>query len=220
MVLVDTEFKRMNVDIKMLIQGNYGALAGMITMAALIGKTTFPQMYVLVMLEMIFYTLDRIIITDTMKAVDAAGSMTIHMFGAYFGLTASFFFKPRRAILDEYEQGKPSYNSRLIAMIGTLFLFVYFPTFNSALSVGVAQQRAAVNTFYAMTSSALTAGFISRCSRGGKLDMEVIMNASLAGGVMIAASVEMIFNPGFAMIVGGFAGISSGLAYIKLTPFC
>jgi ammonium transporter Rh len=105
-------------------------------------------------------------------------------------------------------------------MIGTLFLFVYFPTFNSALSVGVAQQRAAVNTFYAMTSSALTAGFISRCSRGGKLDMEVIMNASLAGGVMIAASVEMIFNPGFAMIVGGFAGISSGLAYIKLTPFC
>jgi len=77
----------------------------MITMAALIGKTTFPQMYLLVMLEMIFYTLDRLIITDTMKAVDAAGSMTIHMFGAYFGLTASFFFKPRRAILDEYEQG-------------------------------------------------------------------------------------------------------------------
>jgi len=66
MVLVDTEFKPMNVDIKMLIQGNYGASAGMITMGVLIGKTTFPQMYLLVMLEMIFYTLDRIIITDTM----------------------------------------------------------------------------------------------------------------------------------------------------------
>lgn len=49
--------------------------------------------------------------------------------------------------------------------------------------------------------------------------MEVIMNATLAGGVMIAGSVEMIFNPGYAIIVGGFAGISSALAYLKLTDF-
>lgn len=70
-----------------------------------------------------------------------------------------------------------------------------------------------------MTASALAAAFISRVVRGGKLDMEVIMNATLAGGVMIAGSVEMIFNPGYAIIVGGFAGISSALAYLKLTDF-
>ena len=92
----------------------------------------------LIMLEMIFYTLNRTIITSVMMAVDAAGSMTIHMFGAYFGLTCAFYFKPRRAITDEFEQGKPNYNSRTIAMLGTLFLFVYFPSFNSALAVGVA----------------------------------------------------------------------------------
>lgn len=103
MILVDTEFKPMAINIEVLIQGNYGAATGLITMAALVGKTTFPQIYLLVMLEMIFYTLNRIIITDVMMAVDAAGSMTIHMFGAYFGLTCAFFFKPRRAITDEYE---------------------------------------------------------------------------------------------------------------------
>lgn len=45
------------------------------------------------------------------------------------------------------------------------------------------------------------------------------MNATLAGGVMIAASCEMIFNPGYAMLVGCFAGIASSLGYLKLTDF-
>lgn len=42
MILVKTEFEPMAVDIKVLIQGNYGAATGLITMAALVGKTTFP----------------------------------------------------------------------------------------------------------------------------------------------------------------------------------
>jgi len=49
--------------------------------------------------------------------------------------------------------------------------------------------------------------------------MEVIMNATLAGGVMIAAACDMIFNPGFAMLVGGLAGIASSLGYLKLNYF-
>jgi len=154
-----------------------------------------------------------------MFAVDTGGSMSIHMFGAYFGLTCAFYYKPRRAITDEFEQGKSNYNSNIIAMIGTLFLFTYWPSFNSALSVGVAQQRAALNTFYAISASALTAGFISRIVRGHKFDMEVILNATLAGGVMVAGAVEMIFNPGYAILVGGLAGIASSLAYMKLTTF-
>jgi ammonium transporter Rh len=107
-------------------------------MGALIGKVTFPQMYLLCALEMIFYSLNRTIILGVLKAVDVGGSMTIHMFGAYFGLTCAFFFKPRRAIIDEFEQSKGNYNSQHIAMIGTLFLFCYWPSFNSALSTGVA----------------------------------------------------------------------------------
>jgi ammonium transporter Rh len=45
------------------------------------------------------------------------------------------------------------------------------------------------------------------------------MNATLSGGVMIASSCEMIFNPGWAILVGGFAGIASSLAYRKLPDF-
>ena len=88
---------------------------------------------------MIFYGLIRVLILDLLQAVDQGGSMTVHMFGAYFGLTCVFYFKPKRAIEDKWGQGVGHYNSYLIAMIGTLFLFIYWPSFNSALSVGVAQ---------------------------------------------------------------------------------
>jgi ammonium transporter Rh len=83
----------------------------LISLSCLIGKVTFPQMYLLTILEVIFYGLNRSMILGVMQAMDAGGAMTIHMFGAYFGLTCSFFFKPKRAIQDEFDQGKGHYNS-------------------------------------------------------------------------------------------------------------
>ena len=70
----------------------------MISMGALIGKATYPQLYLLAFCQMIFYGLIRVLILDALKAVDVGGSMTVHMFAAYFGLTCTFYFKPRRAI--------------------------------------------------------------------------------------------------------------------------
>lgn len=49
--------------------------------------------------------------------------------------------------------------------------------------------------------------------------MEVILNATLAGGVMIAAACGMIFNPGFAILTGALAGIASSLGYLSLNQF-
>lgn len=63
------------------------------------------------------------------------------------------------------------------------------------------------------------AAFTVRFSKRHRFDMEVVMNATLAGGVMIAGCCEMIFNPGFAILVGGFAGMASALGYLKLTHF-
>jgi ammonium transporter Rh len=71
---------------------------------------------------------------------------------------------------------------------------------------------------YAMTGSALMAVFISRMMTG-KLEMTVLMFATLSGGVMIAASSNLIFNAGFAMLTGCLAGIASSLGYFKLDKF-
>jgi len=39
-----------------------------------------------------FYSLNNMIVTGVLGAVDIGGAMVIHMFGAYFGLAATFFF--------------------------------------------------------------------------------------------------------------------------------
>jgi succinate-acetate transporter protein len=65
----------------------------------------------LVTLEVIFYTLNYVVVTGVLGAVDIGGSMTIHMFAGYFGVTSTFFFKSRKAIKDEFDQCSGTYNS-------------------------------------------------------------------------------------------------------------
>ena len=111
------------------------------------------------------------------------------------------------------ERCKGGYKSQLIAMIGTVFLFIYWPSFNAALAVGLQQQRAIVNTLLSITASCLVAVFASRLD-DGKIDMEVLINATLAGGVVMGAACDLIPNPGFAMICGAVAGAISCLGFL------
>lgn len=111
MVLVENSIHPIQLSVKSLIIGDYGAAACLISHAALLGKVTFAQLYMLVTLEVIFYTLNAVVCTGVLGAVDAGGSLTIHMFGVYFGLTCTFFFKSRKAIKDEFDQCSGTYNS-------------------------------------------------------------------------------------------------------------
>ena len=42
-----------------------------------------------------------------------------------------------------------------LTFAGTLFLWIFWPSFNGALASGNAQYRAVINTYYAMTGSVL-----------------------------------------------------------------
>lgn len=209
---------KINIDMPLLINGDFGAAAVLISMGAVLGKTTFPQLFTLVTIETIFYSLNAAICIDHLGAADIGGSIVIHMFGAYFGLTATYFFQPKKGIEDKLNQGKGSYNSQLIAMIGTLFLFLYWPSFNGALAKGMAQQRSVINTFLSISGSTLTAVYVSRAVLG-KIDMEVMLNATLAGGVVMGASCDLITSPGFAMLTGCIAGAISALGFLKINKF-
>ena len=120
---------------KALINADFCAAAALISMGAVLGKTTLPQLFVLVTFESIFYCLNAVILLDLLKVNDIGGSITIHMFGAFYGLAASYFFEPKKAIDDLKCKG--GYNSQLIATVGTIFLFIYWPSFNGALAVGL-----------------------------------------------------------------------------------
>lgn len=103
-------------------------------------------------------------------------------------------------------------------MIGTLFIFLFWPSVNAAGATGDAYHRAVVNTILAMITSILSAAYTSRLMYG-RLDMTTILNATLAGGTAIGTSCDIVNNPGYPILLGLMAGPLSAWGYAKLTPF-
>jgi ammonium transporter Rh len=98
-------------------------------------------------------------------------------------------------------------------MIGTLFLFCFWPSFNGALGEGSAMHRAIINTYLSITSSVIASIIVARITKGKKLEMEIILNASLAGGVVMGANADIIAMSYGSMLAGFIAGVVSGLGY-------
>lgn len=53
----------------------------------------------------------------------------------------------------------------------------------------------------------------------GKLEMEIILNATLSGGVAIGSSADFIKHPAIAMTIGLISGILSSIGFKKIGPF-
>jgi ammonium transporter Rh len=88
------------------------------------------------------------------KAFDVGGSMTIHAFGAYGGLTVSLILG---AMIKPTKKPETSYYSNLFALIGTLFLWMYWPSFNFGAFSTTAFTKTQIigNTIFALTGSCL-----------------------------------------------------------------
>lgn len=143
--------------------------------------------------------------------------MVDHAFGAYFGLMLSFMIgNPGKGV----KSAETSHKNGLFAMIGSLFLWMYWPSFNAAvLSTADLQQRAIINTVLSIGSSALAVFALSLLLRGGKLDMEDVQNATLAGGVAMGACCSMRVSPWAALLIGYIAGLISVLGFVYGSGF-
>ena len=128
------EWEKIPLTLDALIVGDFGAGAVLISFGALLGKVSISQLWCIATLEGIFWGLNEAICVHEYKANDMGGSMYVHTFGAYFGLAATYFFNRNAAIEDKTKQCEGNYNSQLIAMIGTIFLWMLWPSFNGALA--------------------------------------------------------------------------------------
>jgi ammonium transporter Rh len=61
--------------------------------------------------------------------IDYGGSMSIHIFGAYFGLAFSYILGKKIKL--GAKKPEPDYISCIYGMIGTLFLWLFWPSFNA-----------------------------------------------------------------------------------------
>lgn len=145
--------------------------------------------------------------------------MVIHTYGAFFGLSVALFYQCEDAIKDRAQLNMGNYLSDLVSMIGTLFLYAYWPSFNGALGSGTYIHRASINTYLSMACSVTASIVISKLVHGGKLNMEIVLNASISGGVGIGSAADIIVSPCGAMIIGFTTGCISALCFAYFSSF-
>ena len=89
--------------------------------------------------------------------------MFIHTFGAYFGLAISLTDRKRDYGKDATQARQNSNHvSDDFSLLGTLMLWIFWPSFNSVSLTDLASRnRASLNTYLAMTASTVTCFLLS-----------------------------------------------------------
>ncbi|NXU49263.1 RHAG protein, partial [Turnix velox] len=206
------------VDIKSMINADFSTATALISFGAVLGKTSPVQMLILTVLEITLFSCNEHLVTEIFQATDVGASMTIHAFGAYFGLAATLVLY-RSGLKNKHENEESTYHSDMFAMIGTLFLWLFWPSFNSAITPEPHQVKAIVNTYYSLAACAVvTFALSSLVDQRGKFSMVLIQNATLAGGVAVGTCADLDIHPFIAMCIGSIAGIISVLGFHFLTP--
>uniref|UniRef100_A0A8D0MKU1 Ammonium transporter Rh type A n=1 Tax=Sus scrofa TaxID=9823 RepID=A0A8D0MKU1_PIG len=212
--------KKFHIGIKNMINADFSTTTVLISFGAVLGKTSPSQMLIMTILEIAAFAGNEYLVGKIFLASDIGASMTIHAFGAYFGLAVAGVLY-RSGLRRRHPKEESVYHSDLFAMIGTLFLWIFWPSFNSAIATpGDTQSRAIVNTYFSLAACVVTAyACSSLLEQNGKLNIVHIQNATLAGGVAMGTCADMKIPPYFSLILGSIAGIISVLGFKFLTPF-
>ncbi|PIO62651.1 ammonium transporter, partial [Teladorsagia circumcincta] len=157
----------------------------LITMGVLLGRMTPVQFLLLAFFETSLAVLVDHVIVNILHVNDGGRSLVVHAFGAYFGLAAALVGK-KKNVMEMDEQGS-IHHSDLFSMIGTLLLWVFFPSFNAAVQEPEdARHRAIMNTYLAMASGTVTTFILSSfVDNLGRFNMIHIQSSTLSGGVAI-----------------------------------
>lgn len=204
------------IDFMDLLNANFAVAAVLISFGGLIGKISPTQVLVVTCIELVVYCANKVyFLTNLLDIADCGGTIIIHVFGAYFGLAACATLG--KASDETYNSS--SYNSDLFSLIGTVFLWLFWPSFVAGgLEAGTeGHSIALVNTVLALLASAVvTFGLMPLLSTSfGRLGTVPLQNATLAGGVTIGATANIAMGPFAAILIGCLAGALSCYGFCR-----
>uniref|UniRef100_A0A1I8PY71 Ammonium transporter AmtB-like domain-containing protein n=1 Tax=Stomoxys calcitrans TaxID=35570 RepID=A0A1I8PY71_STOCA len=211
---------KIELSLENIIDADIAAAVPLISMGALLGRITPIQLLFMALFEIALFAVNEYVALDILSICDVGGSITVHAFGAYFGLAVALMLRPTK---DQNDAGKyegANYLSDIFAMVGTLFLWIYWPSFNSVLADGTGQERAIVNTYLSLAAATVTTFVLSALvSHENKLDMVHVQNSTLAGGVAVGTVCNLLIGAHGAILIGIIAGTVSVMGYRFITPF-
>jgi len=221
-MVVEGKMHTIKMTVESLIAGDFACGAVLISFGAVLGRLTPTQLVVMAVFELIFYGANEAICVVEVQAVDMGGSMYVHTFGAYFGLACSMALGVPKNGAKNVENNGSSYTSDMFAMIGTAFLWMFWPSFNGVLAPNenFAKERVVLNTVLALCGSCVMTFAISRLiNPGQKFSMVHVQNATLAGGVAVGSSSDLVVGPWASILMGMVAGTLSTFGYVYVTPW-
>ncbi len=206
--------KNFNIDPMVLIKSDFCALSMIIAISATMGKANDFQALGITILGVGLYALNEVICLSKVatNAVDFGGSMIVHTFGAFYGIGVTLLLRYNNKSLS-----KPvlpnSFEHQITSLIGTIFIWCYWPSYNSSLVVSETTTfKGILNTYFALIASVVFAFATSKLVIGsGKFSMYHVFHASLSGGVIMAASAVFVKDGYASYLVGSLIGILSTL---------
>ncbi|XP_038614109.1 blood group Rh(CE) polypeptide [Tachyglossus aculeatus] len=210
---------KLYIGLRSLLVATMSVVSVLISAGAILGQANVVQLLVMTLVEVSAFSITRWLSLEILQVETHEFMMYVHIFGAYFGLMVAWFLwkpLPKEAL----EKAKAATTTGLFSMLGTLFLWMFWPTFNSVLLDVHVAKKAVFNTYYAIAASAVTAIALSAAAHSrGKIDMVDVHNATLAGGVAVGPTARLIESPALAMALGLVAGSISVLG-AKCLPVC
>lgn len=205
-------------NIEAFLFAEFAAAAALISMGAVLGRLRVYQYGILGALLVPFYMLNEWLVLDgglgiTKGFVDAGGSIVIHAFGAYFGmgLTLVLSSAKHRAVPIESDT-----TSDRFSMLGSMILWIFWPSFCSAIVPEAQFAQTVINVVLALCGATLSTYIIGMAIRK-KIAIADIANASLAGGVSIGATCNLV-GPLGAFAIGLLAGTLCVVGYTIIQP--
>jgi len=145
---------------------------------------------------------------------DTGGSILIHAFGAFFGFGLILTMTTKKEFNTPIESDAVSDK---FSMLGSMVLWIFWPSFCAALVPAAKVPQTAVNVVIALCGATL-ATYITSCALRRKISIADIANASLAGGVAIGSTCDYA-NPVSSMAIGLLAGALSVFGFTVILPW-
>lgn len=204
-----------------MVRADFCTAAVLISTGAVLGRVNPVQMLLLALLEVILCTVNEYILLSLMGVSDSGRSLTVHTFGAYFGLMVSrVLYQPHEDKRKREEQQDMGHRMDVFAVVGTIYLWIFWPSFTSATTVhDDAENWAVLNTYFSLVASTIATFIISPVLYEESTPRVVqIQDATLAGMAVMGMAGEMLVTPFGALIAGFLAGLISPLGFKFFTP--
>lgn len=203
-----------------LILAEFCAASILIATGAFLGRLKMSQYIIMALIFVPSYMLNEWIMLENGmglipkgQLIDTGGSIVIHQFGAYFGLGVIVRMTTSDDFLKKIESDKIS---NQFSMLGSMVLWIFWPSFCAAPAEISKMPLAAVNTVLSLCG-ATVATYITSTMIRKKIAIEDMANAALAGGVAIGSSCAHT-TPKASLILGFIAGILSVIGFAIIQP--